>query len=112
MLSHNKKIPKTVIQAINTYVNLLHEDDLPIDKVILFGSYAKGKAHQWSDIDLCIVSPKFTNAWRATQYLWGKRINDVGLTIEPVGFSSIDYRDTSPLLSEIKRTGITIQPTR
>lgn len=32
---------------------------LPIRKLILFGSFAKGKAHEFSDIDLIIVSPKF-----------------------------------------------------
>ena len=32
---------------------------LPIDRMILFGSYAKGKPHKDSDVDLIIVSPKF-----------------------------------------------------
>ena len=33
----------------------------PIDKLILFGSQASGKAGPNSDIDLLIVSPKFKN---------------------------------------------------
>lgn len=33
---------------------------IPVDKMIFFGSYAKGKAHRYSDIDLIIVSPKFS----------------------------------------------------
>lgn len=32
---------------------------VPIDKMILFGSYARGRPHKYSDIDLIIVSPKF-----------------------------------------------------
>ena len=32
---------------------------IPIDKMIFFGSYAKGKPHKYSDIDLIIVSSKF-----------------------------------------------------
>jgi len=32
---------------------------MPINKIILFGSFAKGKAHEFSDMDLIIVSPKF-----------------------------------------------------
>jgi len=32
---------------------------IPIDKMIFFGSYAKGKSHKYSDIDLIIVSSKF-----------------------------------------------------
>jgi|SRR3989344_268408 len=33
--------------------------NIPIKKMILFGSMAKGKAHRDSDIDLIIVSDKF-----------------------------------------------------
>ncbi len=32
---------------------------IPVEKMILFGSRAKGKAKKWSDFDLIIVSPKF-----------------------------------------------------
>ncbi len=28
-------------------------------KIILFGSQARGKTHEWSDVDLIVVSPKF-----------------------------------------------------
>lgn len=34
-------------------------DEIPIDKMLFFGSFAKGKQHKWSDIDLVVVSPKF-----------------------------------------------------
>jgi predicted nucleotidyltransferase len=30
-----------------------------IQQAILFGSYARGEANQWSDVDLAIVSPDF-----------------------------------------------------
>ena len=33
--------------------------EIPIKKMILFGSYATGKTHRWSDIDLIVVSNKF-----------------------------------------------------
>ncbi len=33
--------------------------ELNIQKIILFGSRARGKTHRWSDVDLIIVSPKF-----------------------------------------------------
>ena len=32
---------------------------IPIRKMILFGSQARGKTHKWSDVDLLIVSDKF-----------------------------------------------------
>ena len=34
-------------------------NNIPIDKMILFGSRAHGKPHRWSDFDLIIVSKKF-----------------------------------------------------
>ena len=33
--------------------------EIPISKILFFGSFAKGKPHKWSDIDLIIVSSKF-----------------------------------------------------
>jgi predicted nucleotidyltransferase len=32
---------------------------IPIKKMILFGSRANGKVHEWSDFDIIIVSDKF-----------------------------------------------------
>ena len=34
-------------------------NNIPVDKMILFGSRAYGKPHRWSDFDLIIVSKKF-----------------------------------------------------
>jgi len=102
-----KTIPKKVKKEIDDYVKVLRADNLPISKVILFGSYAKGTQNKWSDIDLCIISPKFKNAFNALQYLWLKReIKDINYTIEPVGFSPKDFEDKyDSLIHEIKTTG-------
>ncbi len=35
-----------------------------IDKIILFGSYVKGKATKNSDIDVCVVSEDFDSVFR------------------------------------------------
>lgn len=106
-----KKIPKLVEREIQRYIRTLSQDNLPIEKVILFGSWAKGKARKGSDIDLCIVSPRFNDAWKASQYLWSKReISDLDYTIEPVGFSPRDLGDKyNSLIQEIKQTGIEFQ---
>jgi len=105
-----KTIPKKVKKEINNYIQILKKDKLPIKKVILFGSYAKGTQHKWSDIDLCIISPKFKNALKALHYLGAKRkISDVQYVIEPLGFTPKDLQDKySSLIYEIKTTGIEI----
>ena len=105
-----KTVPKRVIEEIKEYVSSLKADKLPVRKVILFGSFAKGKQHKWSDIDICVISPKFKDAGRATHYLWSKRrINDIRYTIEPVGFSPKDFEDKyDSFIEEIRTTGIEI----
>lgn len=52
-----KKIPQKVNKAIKEYVKAIKKD-MPIHKVILYGSYAKKKARKTSDIDLAIISEK------------------------------------------------------
>ncbi|MFH1030123.1 MAG: nucleotidyltransferase domain-containing protein [bacterium] len=104
-----KTIPKKVKKEIERFVETLKKDKLPIKELILFGSYAKGNPRKWSDIDLCVVSPKFKDSWDATTYLWKKRIIfDIDYTIEPVGFSPKDFRESNSLINEIKKTGIRI----
>lgn len=101
-----KRIPKKVEQEIKEYVKVLKKDKLPIKKVYLYGSYAKGSQHKWSDIDLCIISSNFNDPWKALRYLWKKRtISDVRYTIEPVGFNPRDFNNSS-LANEIKKHGI------
>jgi hypothetical protein len=104
-----KKIPEKVKKEIDSYIEVLKEDKLPIKQVILFGSYAKGNPNKWSDIDLCIISEKFGNAFDTLQYLWIKRRKNYGLTIEPVGFNPRDFEDEDALIHEIKKTGIEVE---
>lgn len=102
-----KTIPKKVKQELRPYIARLKKEKLPIEKVIVFGSYAKGTENPWSDIDVCIVSPRFTQPMRAMQYLWSKREKKYSIRIEPLGFHPNDFYDTyDTLIQEIKKTGI------
>lgn len=48
-----------VKKEVNNFVNLLQREQIKITQVILFGSFAKGKPKNYSDIDLAVVSPDF-----------------------------------------------------
>ena len=106
-----KTIPNQVKQEIKQYIQILKQDKLPITKAILYGSYAKNKQNEWSDIDLCIVSPRFKNSFSALNYLWMKRkIFDPRYAIEPIGFTPQDFTNKyDSLINEIKTTGIEIK---
>jgi len=103
-----KTIPKQLKKNISNYIGILKADKLPIKQVFLFGSYAKGNQNKWSDVDICVISPKFKDAYSAMQYLFAKAPFDKKYTIEPIGFSPEDFKTNDSLISEIKRTGIEV----
>ncbi len=49
-------------QIILKFLNAIISKGIHIEKVILYGSYASGKAHEDSDIDLAVVSSDFGKA--------------------------------------------------
>lgn len=103
-----RKISKKLEQTIREYIELLKKDKMPIQRVVLFGSYAKGKQNSWSDVDLCVVSPAFKDSWQTTQYLWQKLPRDSKFILEPVGYTPKDFKDESSLINQIKKTGVKI----
>jgi uncharacterized protein len=103
-----RKIPKRIIRVVQNYRGRIEQETkTPIERVILYGSWAKGTPRKWSDIDVCIISPKFKNPMDAMVFLFRQRNREDALAgIEPLGFSSKDFKEGSALINEIKRTGI------
>ena len=98
---------KTKTEVLN-YIKTLEQDKIPLRRVIVFGSYAKGAQHKWSDIDVCLVSPKFQDKMKAFVYLL-KKANEVQSNIEPHPFHPNDFVNEDPLVWEIKQNGIAIK---
>ena len=96
-------------KIVKEYAEKLKEENYPFSAVYLFGSYAKGKAHKWSDIDVAVVSDKMKrNRDRNRFLLWHIR-RDVDSMIEPHGFTVKDFEDgCDPMVYEIRKTGIRI----
>ena len=54
-------------------------------EVRMFGSYAKGSAHPWSDIDVAVIVPKVdADKWLDTSVGIGMDVDKVSLLIEPI----------------------------
>ena len=51
-------VPERIMEAINEYISIL-SNEIAIEKVFLFGSYAKETYHRHSDIDIGIYSKNF-----------------------------------------------------
>ena len=83
--------------------------DLRLQKVIVFGSYARKEQREESDIDIALVSKDFTGAApidvRPMAHLLAR---SPFFYIEPHTFSPEQFADWNPFVQEIKRTGIVI----
>jgi len=100
------KIPESIQKVIEAYIISLSKQ-IPIKKVVLFGSYAKGTTHKYSDVDIAIFSDYFKDMSRVDgiQFLLMSAV-DYDIDIEPQPFTMEDYEEPVGLVTEILRTGI------
>ena len=107
-------MPKTEIKnvkiAVKEYAKILREKRFPFVAVYLFGSYAKGTQHKWSDIDVAVLSDSFRkNMNKSEETLWKLSVG-ADSRIEPIGIIPEDFKKgKSFMASEIKKTGIKIE---
>lgn len=102
-------------RIVRDLVSDLESHKIRVEKVILFGSYARGRPRPYSDVDLAVISPSFRRkgvfdiqerlARAASKYL---------SVIEPIGFSTQDFEhaDHASFLGEVKRTGKVVYSSR
>ncbi len=99
LISLIKKFAKEVAQIVRT------------DRILLFGSYARGTPQEYSDIDIAVISPDIQdkNYFELKNKIFKKAI-EVDSHIEPVCFSKEEFdNDWLPIIPEIKRKGIEIK---
>jgi hypothetical protein len=86
----------------------LKKQKVPIKRAYLFGSWAKGTQHRWSDIDLAVISPAFTGLWKTNRTLSKALLSDF-VGIEAHGFHPDNFDPRiSPVADEIVKHGIRI----
>src|SRR3990172_11216784 len=89
---------REIKNIIKRYITELKRLGVEVSQVILFGSYAKGRPVEHSDIDLAVVSPTFYKLdIFERQLILSKAHHKFGEPIEPGGLSpgQIQGRETS-----------------
>jgi len=100
-------IAPDVIASVERFLAVVRQR-LRIDAAYLYGSQATGSARPWSDIDVAVVSPDFSDDLfqeRISRMQWAAKIDD---RIEPQPFTPDRFGPTDPLASEISRNGVRI----
>ena len=100
---------ETVNQLVKSYVNDVRRV-LPVDKVMLFGSYAQGTATEQSDIDICFFVDNYGDKRRVDilKELLGLMRKYKGIFFEPIVFPTAEIQNDNPFVKEILSTGMEI----
>ncbi len=93
---------------IEKFTNLL-KNKIELEKVLLFGSYVRGKQKRWSDIDLAVISNRFEkmNFHDRLVFLGMLAWQAKATEIEALGYTLDEFKNATKLdfLGEIKRAG-------
>ena len=75
-------------------------------KVMMFGSYANGHPHEWSDIDVAVIVPKVNkDKWMETVISLYRAVDTISCYIEPI---LLESNEDTPIYREVMRTGVAV----
>ena len=94
-----------IINIVKQYAELVKQY-IPVSKILLYGSYARGNERTDSDIDVAVIVDKSPSDFLETETLLFKLRRQIDTRIEPVLIEK-DY-DKSGFLDNILEYGIVI----
>ena len=106
MVKVNSSVKKSILRTIK-YL----QEQISITEVILFGSYALGTPHKYSDIDIAVVSPDFENkdlSFKADIFSRAKIHCSVDVDIHPFTDTSRKNARPTNFMGHILKTGTVI----
>jgi len=98
------------LETIERFRKAIEARGISVDKLILYGSYARGDYHEGSDIDLILISEDFRDHdyWSRIDIL-SEAIYEVFEPIEVVAFTPEEWdKQTSPLYDYAKQGEILV----
>jgi len=105
------EISQRLIETIKNYINDIKKH-IKVNKVVLYGSYAKGNYNKDSDIDLAVFSDSFKDKKfvEITSFLFRFARKHKEYCIEPIGFTTMELKGDNPFIKDILNTGKEIYP--
>jgi len=100
-----------VIKSVKRYLKALLHNGIPVQFGVLFGSQAQKTAHEWSDIDLLVISPLYDEEYSRedVNLLWRTAVRtDSRIEPIPVGLHRWETDDGSTIIEVARREGMRI----
>lgn len=79
-----------------------------VQSIYLFGSQARGRTDQWSDIDLLVISPDFAEDCFEAQVALLSLASHFDTRLEPYPMAPEDFNISNPLAYEMQQRGVRI----
>jgi len=98
------------IETVRNYASDIEARGVHLCTVILYGSFAKGTQHEWSDIDVALVADEFTGLYLDDKKMFPYvNIKKPYIRIEANTYpTDYFYQGDDPFIEEIIHTGIKI----
>jgi predicted nucleotidyltransferase len=97
-----------ILNTVKQYVMLIPKE-IGVKEAYLFGSFARGKEREGSDIDIAVIVENMPDFFSTQRLLMQLRRN-IDLRIEPHPIMEQDFNSSNPFAWEIEKTGIKVYP--
>ena len=97
---------KAALEILSRFRNAVEAQNVKVEKLILFGSYATGANREGSDIDVVVISKDFAgkNYWERTDIL-SQAIYEVFEPIEAVALTPDEWEKKESAVVDYAATG-------
>ncbi|MBI5683309.1 MAG: nucleotidyltransferase domain-containing protein [Deltaproteobacteria bacterium] len=98
------KDKRLIDREIKEYIDVLISRNIHVLGAYLFGSYVKGMADEWSDIDLAILTGRFIGDSIDFRFMLAEIAMNIDPDIEPHPYLASEFNESNPIAVEIMRT--------
>jgi len=102
------KIPNLIIEIVNKFIKEAEKDNIRISQAVIFGSYAKGTNHEYSDIDLAVVSDDFEGISFYDNKKLTKAMLRTSIDLETHTYLPSEFNEDNPFVKEILEYGFRV----
>ncbi len=102
------EIEAVVLKNVQLFLDKLRKTGFRISEAYIFGSYATGKADEWSDIDVAIISPQIGNDRFEERIRLTELAVLIDVRLEPLPFNPDSFTSGDPFVQQIKSEGIAV----